>query len=94
MTRYIVFTNGPTVGMDCAYAAIADNEKDIERDGFQIAIDHLESYGYDYDPDGEDDYENRVTEVDFHYEIYDPKKHDMHRQGGGSFLDEFKRLEK
>lgn len=93
MTRYIIFTGGPTVGMDCAYAHVCSPDK-IESDGFEIAIEHLELYGYDYDPEAEDDYETVTSDIDFNYEIYNGREHDAYRQGGGSFLDEFERMEK
>lgn len=93
--RVIIKGAGPTIGMDyCDALGIYDTLQQAEEDGFQYAVQHLESYGYDYDPEGEDDYETVTSEVDFELVEYDPEKHDMLKAGGGSFEGEFARMER
>ena len=89
--RYIVQAEGPTVGMTL-HEAVECEPDEIESYAFQIAVDNLESFGYEFNPDGEDDYETTCSEVDYSYEVYDAEKHDGHRMGGGSFEIDFERM--
>jgi len=92
--RVIIQGSGPTVGMEYTDAlGIYDSFKDAEEDALSYAADHVSAYGYDWNPDGEDDYETTCTELNYSLEEYDPAKHDDERSGGGSFEEDFERME-
>lgn len=84
--------SGPTVGME-AYAPVICEPKEIPNIAQDMCIDYIGSYGFDFDPEGDDDYETVTSELDYYYEEYCPDKHDMYRAGGGSFADDFKLME-
>ena len=50
-----------------------------------MAVEHAECYGIERDEDGEWEWDEPECWI---AGIYDPEQHDMHRSGGGSFLNE------
>lgn len=63
--------------------------KDCQEAANDYAWNNWEDDEEDYDEDGE----YVGEDPDYYVEEYDPEKHDMHRSGGGSFADEFERME-
>lgn len=65
-------------------------DKEVQRDAETYAWDCFEPDDDDYDGD-----EYCGEGPDYYVEEYDPSEdgHDMYRAGGGSFEDEFERLE-
>lgn len=94
MTKYIVHLNVGYAGMDSVEALeLPDNhtQKELDDACWDMAVDHAERYGY-YPPsdDTDDDNDEFVSEnIEGWPEVYNPKKHDMLRAGGGSFADDF-----
>jgi hypothetical protein len=79
------------VGTDyCDALGVYDKLDDAWDDAATYAWDRFEGDDEDYDEEGEYHGEG----PDYYIEEYDPKVHDGHRAGGGSFADEFERMEK
>lgn len=86
-------------GMDaCDILMMPDDatEDEVQEEAYQMAVQHAESYGYypryEYDLSDEDeelDGDHYTDGIEGWAELYDPKKHDMKRSGGGSFADDF-----
>jgi hypothetical protein len=105
MRRIIFILDGPTVGMTSYEAhSFPDDATDKEiDDACHIAsVEHLQSYGYDFDPDWSGDEEDEfgfspehiITEMEYgSWEPYDPEQHEGHRAGGGLFSDDFEEQE-
>lgn len=95
MIKYIVHLYTGFVGSDCYEALEMDDDHTEEELGeivWEMAVANADRYGYH--PPFDEDYDEEQDEglsngIEGHAEIYDPKKHDMRRAGGGSFAMEF-----
>lgn len=104
MKHYIVHMYVGYVGMDGHdILSMPDDatEEEVQDEAHLMALEHAESYGY-YPPsdeyseeDDDDDWKSdKISDnIEGWAEPYDPDKHDMHRAGGGSFMDEITRNE-
>ena len=106
MKRFIVHMHVGYAGMDGYDALVMPDdatEDEIQQEAYYMAVEHAESYGYYPSDEGDDSYceddeddgwnSDKVSEgIEGYAEPYDPEVHDMHRSGGGSFEDDFKRL--
>ena len=68
------------------------SEDEISEDLYWMAVDNAERFGiYPY-PDDDDDLQEGAeysNGIEASYETYDKEVHDQHRQGGGSFEQDF-----
>lgn len=100
MCRYIYFDVGCGVGMHYTHVydcfGLSDNE--ISDMAWELAIECANSFGDFYSMDDaeslkeSDEWDDRSfcdEDLEYTWEEYNPEKHDMHRSGGGSFLEEF-----
>ena len=71
----------------CDALGINDSVEEANDDGYAYACDRWEG------PEDEEESGIEDEGPDFYLEEYDPAKHDMLRAGGGSFADEFERME-
>lgn len=103
MRKLIVFMSTGYAGMDACDALLVEDsatEDEIQEEAWQLAIEHAESYGiYPYEEyaDEEDfdaDSDSYSHNIDAWTEDYDPRKHDGLRSGGGSFEDDFAKLQR
>jgi hypothetical protein len=101
--KIILLGSAKTVGTDFAEAALFEEgtpDDVLDRACWESSIQNAEMYGYEYveeyDESDPDFYENQILddELNYEWEEYDPKKHDMLRAGGGSFEGDFERLMK
>lgn len=92
MTRYVMLSNwAPYVGTDYVDVLYSDNLADALEEAQDEAWNRWE--GSDTFQEYEDDFiEDEGPDVIV--EEYDPKKHDMLRTGGGSFKQDFVKIEK
>lgn len=98
MRKIIAILGGPVVGMDSHDALLvndSDTDEQINQMVYDLCVEHYNSYGYE--GNGDDRYAEEFgddveMEYDFHWEDYDPTKHDIHKAGGGSFRDDFDRM--
>lgn len=94
--RFIVHMHVGYAGMDgYEILIVRDNatEDEIQLEAWHMALEHAERYGY-YAP-SEDDVGVKISyNIEGYAEIYDPEKHDRHRNGGGSFETVLKKREK
>lgn len=79
-------------GCDCLEVEDDTTDAEIDEMAYYQAIDHAESYGiYLCDDECEDpDCENEHpgdTHIEGAWEIYDPKKHDGKKPGGGKWFE-------
>lgn len=97
MIKYIVHLYTGYCGSDCYEALEVDDDTSEEELGYivwDMAVSNAERFGYypPYEGD-EDDYEEDEDSVsngiEGYAELYDPKKHDRYRPGGGSFAQDF-----
>ncbi len=100
--RAIILLYGPCVGMEDHVAVLLETDdvnkttRADDENCADLAIEHLNRFGYEYAPDcDEDDWDDSYMVQEFNYglEVYDPEKHDCYRVGGGSFTEDFERLE-
>lgn len=106
--RWIVEMHVGYAGMDGYDALVmpADaTEEEVQHEAWLMALQHAESYGY-YPPnednlgdefgdeDGDWDSDHISDNIDGYAVPYNPELHDMHKSGGGSFEDDFLRLER
>ncbi len=107
MKHYIVHMYVGYAGMDAHdILSMPDDAtmEEVQDEAHLMALEHAESYGY-YPPSDEypEDYDGEVMDdcdsdqisdnIEGWAEPYDPDKHDMHRAGGGSFMDDIARNE-
>ena len=101
MRKMVVHCSTNQVGTDCVYPLLVQDsatETEIDDRAWQIAVEHAASYGiyYNGDLDEEDipegDEDSYTGAIEGFAEDYDPEKHDMLRQGGGSFEEDFAHL--
>ena len=84
MRQIIVHLTTGYCGEDCYEPLLVENEvtgEQIDEICWEMAIENAISYR-EYD---EEDFDM----IDFRWEDYNGKDHDMHRTGGGSFQEEF-----
>jgi len=100
MRNLIVFINTGLCGEHGVEAfQVADDATidEIHEICFEMACQHAESFGhyFSYEDDEEENDDGWQSDwLDFHYEDYNPEVHDDERCGGGSFEDDFARMEK
>ena len=90
MRKIIGFYNGPFCGTDsCTPLLVSDEatEDQISDMLLDWAYDEHENW-VEYDDEGNC---LEYAGPDFHWEEYDPEKHDGLRVGGGSFEEDFER---
>jgi hypothetical protein len=95
MKRYIVTLETGYAGMDAHEALLMPDdhtEEKLQDIIWGMAVDHASGYGVEVeDSDSFDPEDNEYSgeNVAGFAELYDPKKHDGLRSGGGSFEEDF-----
>lgn len=101
--RYIVKMHVGFAGMNTYDALVMPDdhtEDELEDEAYHMAVDNASSYGYypvsEWEP--EDDSQEEppdcyIDSIEGYAVPYDPAKHDRKRSGGGSFEQDFQRLE-
>lgn len=91
MKHYIVYMECNMVGCeDVALLSMRDNHTEEELN--DCVWDMVLDYGGSWQPD-DMEWEEFEQGLSGHPELYDPKKHDGDRAGGGSWQDEIDRAE-
>lgn len=106
MKHYIVHMHVGYAGMDGHdLLSMPDDatEDEVQDEAHLMALQHAESYGYyppsdeypeeDADDDSDWNSDKISNNIEGYAEPYEPDKHDMHREGGGSFTDDIARNE-
>ena len=103
MKRFIVHMHVGYAGMDGYDAMVMPDdatEDEIQQEAYYMALEHAESYGYyppskDEDEDSDSWNSDKISDsIDGYAVPYDSALHDQHRSGGGSFENDFRRLER
>lgn len=86
MRKIIAFYSGPFAGTDSCAAFVVDNRLTDDQ-----IVRWLEPWAWDEHDQWADEDSDEFEEEgpDYHFEDYNPEKHDMLRVGGGSFEDDF-----
>lgn len=99
--KKIFFQVSCGIGMDSSTVEEFEydlTDEELNQIAYDMSCENAESFGSLWDEETAYELQEKdewgcrdftYADLDYKWEVYDPKKHDRYRAGGGSFLDDF-----